>query len=211
MNPLTNVKNIKKLSEAELKLGIAEKNSWHNMYKDSAWIFIGGLNFELCEGDIICVFSQYGEVVNINLIRDKKTGKSKGYCFLCYEDQRSTNLAVDNLNGIKLTGRIIRVDHVADYKPPKDDPHIDEEIRHVRKEGCAPPQLIQNIKKEKEDGSRRRDRDSDERSKEREERRLKEKARRHEDHSHRKKHNRRSRSRSKSPRRSEKYTKHKHN
>lgn len=40
--------------------------------------------------------------MNINLVRDKKTGKSKGFCFLCYEDQRSTILAVDNLNGIKV-------------------------------------------------------------------------------------------------------------
>lgn len=46
---------------------------------------------------------RYGEVVNINLVRDKKTGKSKGFCFLCYEDQRSTILAVDNFNGIKVT------------------------------------------------------------------------------------------------------------
>lgn len=35
-------------------------------------------------------------------MRDKKTGKSKGFCFLCYEDQRSTVLAVDNFNGIKV-------------------------------------------------------------------------------------------------------------
>ena len=45
---------------------------------------------------------RYGEVVNINLVRDKGTGKSKGFCFLCYEDQRSTILAVDNLNSIKV-------------------------------------------------------------------------------------------------------------
>lgn len=47
-------------------------------------------------------FYRYGEVVNINLIRDKLTGKQKGFCFLCYEDQRSTILAVDNFNGIKV-------------------------------------------------------------------------------------------------------------
>lgn len=40
--------------------------------------------------------------MNINLVRDKKTGKSKGFCFICYEDQRSTILAVDNFNGIKV-------------------------------------------------------------------------------------------------------------
>lgn len=41
--------------------------------------------------------------MNINLIRDRKTGKSKGFCFLCYQDQRSTVLAVDNFNGITVS------------------------------------------------------------------------------------------------------------
>lgn len=40
--------------------------------------------------------------MNINLVRDKATGKSRGFAFICYEDQRSTILAVDNLNGIKV-------------------------------------------------------------------------------------------------------------
>jgi RNA recognition motif-containing protein len=39
----------------------------------------------------------------VNLVRDKTTGKQKGFCFLCYEDQRSTILAVDNFNGIKVS------------------------------------------------------------------------------------------------------------
>ncbi|XP_037950176.1 RNA-binding motif protein, X-linked 2 isoform X2 [Teleopsis dalmanni] len=96
MNPLTNMKNVLKLSENELKHNL--KSSWHDLYADSAWIFVGGFSYSLSEGDLICVFSQYGEIVNIKLIRDKVTGKHKGFCFLCYEDQRSTVLAVDNLN-----------------------------------------------------------------------------------------------------------------
>lgn len=42
---------------------------------------------------------RYGEVSHIEIIRDQKTGKSKGFAFLKYEDQRSTILAVDNLGG----------------------------------------------------------------------------------------------------------------
>lgn len=96
----SNVKNVLKLSERELAGN--SKSSWHDQYKDSAWIFVGGLPYDLTEGDIICVFSQYGEIVNINLVRDKATGKSRGFAFICYEDQRSTILSVDNLNGIKV-------------------------------------------------------------------------------------------------------------
>ncbi|XP_061265519.1 RNA-binding motif protein, X-linked 2-like [Bos javanicus] len=137
MNPLTKVKLINELNEREVQLGVAEKVSWHNEYKDSAWIFLGGLPYELTEGDIICVFSQYGEIVNINLVRDKKTGKSKGFCFLCYEDQRSTVLAVDNFNGIKIKGRTIRVDHVSNYRLPEDSEEMDEVTRELQERGCG--------------------------------------------------------------------------
>ncbi|XP_040298632.1 RNA-binding motif protein, X-linked 2 [Bufo bufo] len=137
MNPLTKVKLINELNAREAKLGVKESVSWHQDYKDSAWIFMGGFPYELTEGDIICVFSQYGEIVNINLVRDKVTGRSRGFCFLCYEDQRSTVLAVDNLNGIKLKGRTIRVDHVANYRPPKDGEEVDEVTQALREKGCG--------------------------------------------------------------------------
>ncbi|XP_026051457.1 RNA-binding motif protein, X-linked 2 [Carassius auratus] len=138
MNPLTKVKLINELNEKEAELDVKDSVSWHSVYKDSAWVFIGGLPYDLTEGDVICVFSQYGEIANINLVRDKKTGKSKGFCFLCYEDQRSTILAVDNFNGIKIKGRTIRVDHVANYRPPKDNEDIDDVTKRLREEGCAP-------------------------------------------------------------------------
>ncbi|KAG8178325.1 hypothetical protein JTE90_026293 [Oedothorax gibbosus] len=145
MNPLTNVKNIAKLNELELAKGTVDKKSWHDMYKDSAWIFIGGLSYGLTEGDVLSVFSQFGEIVNINLIRDTKTGKIKGYCFLCYGNQKSTILAVDNLNGIKLCGRTIRVDHVSNYKPPKDRETDDDLTKQLKNEGCAPkPIKVEN-------------------------------------------------------------------
>lgn len=37
---------------------------------------------------------RYGELMDVNLVRDQTTGKSKGFAFLAYEDQRSTVLAV---------------------------------------------------------------------------------------------------------------------
>jgi len=47
---------------------------------------------------------------------DKDTAKSKGFAFLAYDDQRSTDLAVDNLGGATVGGRTIRVEHVDDYR-----------------------------------------------------------------------------------------------
>ncbi|GAA6058333.1 hypothetical protein JCM3770_001973 [Rhodotorula araucariae] len=90
--------------------------SWHDQYKDSAYVNVGGLPPNLTEGDVITIFSQYGEIVDINMPRDPQTGKPRGFAWLMYADQRSTVLAVDNLNGAQVLGRTLRVDHVLNYK-----------------------------------------------------------------------------------------------
>ena len=82
---------------------------------------MGGLPFELSEGDVITIFSQFGDPTYVNLVRDKETGKSRGFAFLKYEDQRSTDLAVDNLGGAVIMGRTLKVDHTR-YKKKEDEP-----------------------------------------------------------------------------------------
>jgi len=53
------VREIQRINEQEAVLALGASASWHEQYKDSAYIFVGGLPYELTEGDIICVFSQY--------------------------------------------------------------------------------------------------------------------------------------------------------
>jgi RNA-binding motif X-linked protein 2 len=118
------IRQTQKLNDRELELVVPPEASWHRDYSDTAFIYIGGLPFELSEGDIITIFSQYGEPVFINLVRDKETGKSKGFCFLKYEDQRSCDLAVDNLGGATVLGRLLNVDHTR-YKRKDDEEIVD--------------------------------------------------------------------------------------
>lgn len=98
--------------------------------QDTAFIYVGGLPFDLSEGDILTIFSQYGEPTYINLIRDRESGKSKGFCFLKYEDQRSTDLAVDNLGGATVMGRVLKVDHTR-YKR-KEGEEEEERVRSLQ-------------------------------------------------------------------------------
>merc|ERR1712227_1140993 len=79
------------------------------------------------------------------------TGKSKGFGFLCYMDQRSTILAVDNLNATKVLGRTIRVDHVHQYKLPKDLEKLDQDKRKLFEEGCAPKPIDPSESEEDEE------------------------------------------------------------
>ncbi|KAJ3835043.1 hypothetical protein F5878DRAFT_629013 [Lentinula raphanica] len=135
------VKEINKINDAELKLGLSGA-SWHDDYKDSAYIFAGGLNTELTEGDVITIFSQYGEIMDINMPREKDSGKPKGFAFLMYEDQRSTVLAVDNLNGANVLGRTLRVDHVKNYKQPRTKGEDGEWIEAEEQSLNARPEMI---------------------------------------------------------------------
>ena len=54
------MRQLTKLNERELSAGHSgTKTSWHEQYRDSAWVFVGGLPFDLTEGDVLAVFSQY--------------------------------------------------------------------------------------------------------------------------------------------------------
>ena len=80
--------------------------------------------------------------MDVNLPRDKNTGKTKGFGFLMYEDQRSTVLAVDNLNGAKVLERTLRVDHVKNYKQPRVKGEDGEMIEREEQSLNAKPEMI---------------------------------------------------------------------
>lgn len=108
------------LNKRELEHATPTSASWHVDYRDTAYIYIGGLDHKLTEGDVAIIFSQFGNPTHLTLVRDKETGKSKGFAFLKYEDQRSCDLAVDNLGGAEVLGRVLRVDHTR-YKVRDDE------------------------------------------------------------------------------------------
>lgn len=126
---MNQIKAIERINETELSQGILSyEQSWHYEYRNQAYIFIGGLHKELTEADVLTVFSQYGVPVDIKLVRDRESGESRGFGYLKYEDQRSTVLAVDNLNGAMIAGRRMKVDH-ANYEPREDDWEYNEAVR----------------------------------------------------------------------------------
>jgi len=146
---MNTIREIQKLNKRELEANVSIAGSWHRDFDDTAYIYIGGLPFDLSEGDIITIFSQYGEPTYVNLIRDKESGKSKGFAFLKYEDQRSTDLAVDNLGGASIMGRVLKVDHTR-YKR-KDGEEEDEREREMNGTGG----IVADEDDEREEAERR--------------------------------------------------------
>lgn len=69
MNPLTNIRSRQKQREQEVIHGIPESASYHSDYRSSAYIYAGQLSFNLTEGDLLAIFSQFGEIIDVNLVR----------------------------------------------------------------------------------------------------------------------------------------------
>jgi RNA recognition motif-containing protein len=132
---MNQIQEVQRINDRELELGLTgTSGSWHTQYEHSAYVFCGGLPYQLNEGDLVVVFSQFGEVVDLNLVRDTEDGKSKGFAFLAFENQASTVLAIDNMNGATILGRTIRVDHADRYRRPKDGGgDDDDEKKHAGK------------------------------------------------------------------------------
>jgi len=72
-------------------------------------IYIGNLSFNTTEERLKNIFSDFGEVESVNIIKDKETDKSKGFAFVEIEKTENALKAIEALNGKLFDGRKLRV------------------------------------------------------------------------------------------------------
>ncbi|XP_078435350.1 glycine-rich RNA-binding protein GRP1A-like [Wolffia australiana] len=71
--------------------------------------FVGGLAWATDDQSLERAFSQYGEVLESKVINDRETGRSRGFGFVTFGDEKSMRDAIEGLNGQSLDGRNITV------------------------------------------------------------------------------------------------------
>ncbi|MEG1587561.1 MAG: RNA-binding protein [Bacteroidales bacterium] len=72
-------------------------------------IYIGNLNYKVKESDIQQVLEEYAPVSSVKLIKDRETGKSKGFGFVEMENEAAAKQAIEELNGADFEGRTMVV------------------------------------------------------------------------------------------------------
>ncbi|XP_062259630.1 cold inducible RNA binding protein a isoform X4 [Platichthys flesus] len=77
---------------------------------DEGKLFVGGLSFETNEESLSAAFGKYGNMEKVDVIRDKETGRSRGFGFVKYNNAEDAKDALEAMNGKTLDGRAIRVD-----------------------------------------------------------------------------------------------------
>lgn len=72
-------------------------------------IYIGNLPYALTDDELRDLFGQFGEITSATVIRDRETGRSKGFGFVEMPSQSAGDEAIKSLNDTELKGRKIVV------------------------------------------------------------------------------------------------------
>ena len=72
-------------------------------------IFVARLNFKTSPEQLEAAFAQYGHVTSAKIVKDRDTGRSKGFGFVEMASDDEGNKAIAALNETELDGRVIVV------------------------------------------------------------------------------------------------------
>jgi len=84
-------------------------------------IYVGNLSFKSDEESLKKLFSQHGNVASVDIVKDRGTGRSRGFAFIEMPDQKEADAAIANLNGQDVDGWKIKVNK-AETKESKGGP-----------------------------------------------------------------------------------------
>lgn len=82
-------------------------------------IYVGNLSFDASEQDLKKAFEAYGTVESSSIIKDKLSGKSRGFGFVVMPDKSAAEAALAGLNGTDMLGRKLRINEA---RPREDRP-----------------------------------------------------------------------------------------
>jgi RNA recognition motif-containing protein len=72
-------------------------------------IYVGNLSWTMTDEDLSNLFAPYGTVSSAKILKDKMSGRSKGFGFVEIEDEDSARNAISSLNETEVMGRKIIV------------------------------------------------------------------------------------------------------
>ena len=126
-------------------------------------LFVCKLNPDTQEEDLEVIFSKFGKVLDVDIIRDFKTGRSLNYGFVTFQDDEACVRAYKSMEGAIIDDRRIHVDFCQSVS----------KVWQNRKKGISLDQIEKGVARDNR--NKKRDRDDDRRNDRRDDRRKEKK------------------------------------
>jgi len=81
-------------------------------------LYVGNLPYSITTEALKELFASAGDVVSVDIISDRMSGRSKGFGFVEMGTEAEAQQAIDTLNGREIDGRTLKV---AEARPPRRD------------------------------------------------------------------------------------------
>jgi RNA recognition motif-containing protein len=78
-------------------------------------IYVGNLAYDVTEDDLRTLFSGFGNVSAVNIVKERSSGQSKGFGFVEMINNSEADKAMKALNGTKMKDQFIKLSQA---KPP---------------------------------------------------------------------------------------------
>ncbi|KAJ8758767.1 hypothetical protein K2173_000488 [Erythroxylum novogranatense] len=101
--------NFPKVLSLRASLSNSKSNSNSN-FPLASRIMVRNLEYSINENSLLKEFSNFGEVAEVKLVKDQTTAKRKAYAFIQYTSQDDAILALENMDGRVVDGRLIYVE-----------------------------------------------------------------------------------------------------
>lgn len=72
-------------------------------------MYVGNLSFDATEEDLEGLFSAQGSVKDVFILKDRESGRPRGFAFVSMETPEEMNAAIEALNGEEFMGRNLTV------------------------------------------------------------------------------------------------------
>jgi len=80
-------------------------------------IYVGNLDYKTGEQELRQIFEGYGQVENVNMVRDQYSGQPRGFAFVEMANDEEAQKAIAAVNGMQLGSRNITVNEARPKTP----------------------------------------------------------------------------------------------
>jgi RNA recognition motif-containing protein len=91
-------------------------------------IYVGSLSYEVTEEDLKEAFEAFGQVESVKIIKDRYSGRSKGFGFVEMPGKVEAQSAIDALNGEDLKGQTLTVNEARQRSESRRGGEINTEV-----------------------------------------------------------------------------------